>query len=589
METRKIANVNDGKAHDVEPAFYLDQNWTAAEREGFYHTPQGSHIIPLKFALGLETKSGGAFFSSANLARYGFIQQRKDPATNPYGMPVGFTVDGQMKFSKLRQHSVENGERMLGINCAACHTGSLHYQGRALRIDGGQGMIDFQSFVKDMDYALRDTKENPDKLDRFFKRVAAVDPTKASPAALLAQLETTLKERGDWTNLNHNGVKYGHGFNETSFSYGPGRNDAFAIIFNQVLARDLGVPGNAREPNAPVSLPVIWDAPYHDWVQWNGLASNNAEQGGPMARNLGQVLGVFGRISFKRPTRILDGYCSTARRENLEKLEEHVKKLWSPQWPTSVFGQLDQSKVARGKVLFEKSCVRCHDPINRMDPNRSIQARLVPMSTVGTDTKFNDNAINRMADTSPIAGKLTRLLQGREMEAQEPAATALRYGVAGAIAGTISIATCSDNIDVTGGDVITSWGRVAKKAITGQGVTQDDDNPDKAVRTAALVKKLSVYKARPLNGLWSSPPFLHNGSVNSIYDLLLSPSERKSFYVGCDEYDPVKLGLACSGDRGGRLLDISLSGNTPVGHDYGPKGDSAEADRWDLIEYLKSL
>ena len=160
--------------------------------------------------------------------------------------------------------------------------------------------------------------------------------------------------------------------------------------------------------------------------------------------------------------------------------------------------------------------------------------------------------------------------------------------MAGSIAGSISFATCSSDIDVSGRDVVASWIGVGKKALAPK-VTQDDDNPDKAVRTAALVKKLSVYKARPLNGLWSSPPFLHNGSVNSLYDLLLPPAERKSFYLGCDEFDPVKVGLACTQEHGGRLFDTSLPGNTPVGHDYGPKGDTAEADRWALVEYMKSL
>ncbi|MGZ3706532.1 MAG: hypothetical protein ACXWP1_12365, partial [Bdellovibrionota bacterium] len=86
-----------------------------------------------------------------------------------------------------------------------------------------------------------------------------------------------------------------------------------------------------------------------------------------------------------------------------------------------------------------------------------------------------------------------------------------------------------------------------------------------------------------------SPPFLHNGSVASLYDLMLPPSERKGFYVGCDEFDPVKAGWSCPASSGKPYFDTSIPGNTPVGHDFGPKGENAEVDRWALVEYVKSL
>lgn len=372
-----------------------------------------------------------------------------------------------------------------------------------------------------------------------------------------------------------------------------------------MLARDLGVPDNAKqgEPNVPVSIPVIWDAPQHDWVQWNGLASNNPNEGGPIARNLGQVLGVFGHIDFKTDTKILHGYCSSARRKGLETLEGFVKSLWSPQWPTQVLGGLDAAKVARGKELFNTmvvnghKCVDCHDSINRTDENRKITAKLVPMTEVGTETAFNDKALARVADSDVMAGKLTRLIQGRKLEKREPAATLLRHAVAGSIAGSISPLTCNDSIDVDRRDYLGGWENVGKKAghslaqklLLERKPTVADDDPVEANRTAALVKKLAVYKARPLNGIWSSPPFLHNGSVGSLYDLMLPPGERKGFWVGCDEFDPVKVGWNCGANSRSTWMDPKLPGNTPVGHDFGPRGETAEADRWALVEYLKSL
>ena len=73
-----------------------------------------------------------------------------------------------------------------------------------------------------------------------------------------------------------------------------------------------------------------------------------------------------------------------------------------------------------------------------------------------------------------------------------------------------------------------------------------------------------AYKVRPLNGIWATPPYLHNGSVPNVYALLSPVSERpKSFYLGRREYDPICMGyhitaraapmdnldLRCLGDR----------------------------------------
>ena len=52
-----------------------------------------------------------------------------------------------------------------------------------------------------------------------------------------------------------------------------------------------------------------------------------------------------------------------------------------------------------------------------------------------------------------------------------------------------------------------------------------------------------AYKVRPLNGVWATPPYLHNGSVPTVDALLGPPEERpKKFYLGNREYDPVNLG-----------------------------------------------
>jgi hypothetical protein len=97
-----------------------------------------------------------------------------------------------------------------------------------------------------------------------------------------------------------------------------------------------------------------------------------------------------------------------------------------------------------------------------------------------------------------------------------------------------------------------------------------------------------VYRARPLNGIWATPPYLHNGSVPSLMDLLLPESQRpKSFGVGRREFDPVKVGYVTDND-GVFTLNTRTPGNSNSGHDYGASA-MTQSQREDLVEYMKSL
>ena len=71
--------------------------------------------------------------------------------------------------------------------------------------------------------------------------------------------------------------------------------------------------------------------------------------------------------------------------------------------------------------------------------------------------------------------------------------------------------------------------------------------PDIAVNLA--------YKARPLNGIWATPPYLHNSSVPNLYELLLPAEQRsKQFYLGRKSYDPVRVGYEQGRPKGWLLV-----------------------------------
>ena len=54
------------------------------------------------------------------------------------------------------------------------------------------------------------------------------------------------------------------------------------------------------------------------------------------------------------------------------------------------------------------------------------------------------------------------------------------------------------------------------------------------------------YQAPPLDGIWATAPYFHNGSVPTVYHVLNSKARPKiftrSYRTDLDAYDPVKLG-----------------------------------------------
>lgn len=112
---------------------------------------------------------------------------------------------------------------------------------------------------------------------------------------------------------------------------------------------------------------------------------------------------------------------------------------------------------------------------------------------------------------------------------------------------------------------------------------------------AALTRTgaVGVHESRVLEGIWAAPPYLHNGSVASMAELLKPATERKSSFAVGTAYDPVNLGLAEKQLRGKKnirtLTDCSdlNSGNSKCGHEFGTMLPGQDKEK--LLEYLKTL
>jgi hypothetical protein len=104
-------------------------------------------------------------------------------------------------------------------------------------------------------------------------------------------------------------------------------------------------------------------------------------------------------------------------------------------------------------------------------------------------------------------------------------------------------------------------------------------------------RKTNGYSNTPLDGVWARAPYLHNGSVPTLWDLL-EPVEKRptAFYSGYDVYDAKNVGFITSGpdaESVGFKYETCFPGNSNVGHTFGT--ELKDDEKWDLIEYMKTL
>jgi hypothetical protein len=533
---------------------FLEQNWNQQDHEYFYFTDQGSRLIPYEFFLNLEqTDNQTLLRDNDNMMSFGFLAVVESD-NNPDGLPIGLTRNGNH----------------IGMTCAACHTQEIKYKDQFIRIDGGQSFLDLQLFLAELTASIDATLKDEEKYQRFQNKLLANSASEFEKDSLKTLLTTQLKKRMNYAKVNH-----------TNTPYGFSRLDAFGAILNKALSATQ-VPDNFNEPNAATSLPYIWDTPQHDYVEWNGTQPNSGA--GALARNIGEAIGVFGEISTDSTTWLgfIDGgYPSSIQADNLRGLEKLTAKLHSPLWPEQ-FPKVDQQLAQVGRGLYEQHCIQCHVDMDRTDPLRKIKVRMSTLAEVKTDPLMAENTIGYRGKTGIFEDRKTFYFVGPELGEENRAIYIVNNLMVGVLKNNPMQAQLAKRDAKALGhpDVI-----YPPKYVDGKIIEAGQEISDHAVL---------AYKARPLNGVWSSAPYLHNGSVADMYQLLLPAAERDTaFYLGAWDYDPKVLGYVNERSEGSFLFDTTLPGNSNSGHEYGSGAyDQAvltEQQRWALIEYLKTL
>ncbi len=596
----------------VQKVVWLDQNWDDDQRQWFHYVSQGtsSFFIPYEWFIALE-QPGLSLFSKKLivdddfLERLGFIAGSSG-LYNSANLPVGFAVDHAATDLEGKSY------RAIGLTCAACHTGQLNYKGTGVRYDGGPSMISANKLMSTILVSMLETYISQRQFKRFAERVLAdqysdeglkelrKEYTKVF-MFLVNQLFQSISiqnqeiinkdiEQGRESKVLVDIVKNVKA--NLAQTEGYGRTDALNRIGNQVFALDAERPENFVIPNAPVSFPFIWTSSWFAWVQYDASIMQ------PMIRNAGEALGVGALLNLNKNKP--NNFASSVHIMNLYAIEKSLageaapfehrqfSGLRSPQWPQNILGDIDQQKAAAGEHLYKQYCQECHLPpvgssefwneqywsVENAIGARLLDLKLFSTELIGTDPNQAAVLADRTVNTIGM-GLATDIFADAECTAlnvtdDAKANFALSLG-----------AVVQETVDL--------W--YSKNAISSEQQQEMNGYLPNCLRATR------GYKARPLNGVWATAPFLHNGSVPNLFTLLSPVSERpKQFYVGNLEFDPILVGYETGKRSGLFLFDTTKNGNSNHGHEFnntqnkgviGPLLNVAEREA--LIEFLKTL
>lgn len=578
-------------AYDKADASVLDLAYAngldMAQREEFYHTSQGSEIFPIRLLRALtDPKTGKPFMQ--DLERFGLMP---DPARDD-GLAVGLTV---------AKNDFTAGLEMVGITCAACHTGEFRYNGKGVRVDGAPNMFDMQTFYADMFGAVLALQTSSELRRQFAERLfqqsygeyGMLAPV-LRPAVLLGQAVGLLthideiKARASLAGVIAKAIERRNARPEcqgpdAQCTSGFGRLDAFNGTRNFILAQLSDE--NLVELNAPSKFPPVWGFKDYRWVEWT-LNTNSV-----MERNFTETMGAGATVKLL-PDTGADRFASSIPVRNMHKLERLSYHIEPPKWPGHVFGEIDTALAEQGAAVYAANCAGCHDygPAD-YDENGLLELRAfapgletpIPGApSVGTDA----GAALTVACPVPNPGDLP--VEKRSYSAEEATLLQNCKGVTAgqpfegyAFADVVSVAVNA----------------VKAQAYEAEGVTEaeqrefeDTDRRGGIYWRDTILDDGRPYAARPLHGVWAAAPYLHNGSVPTLADLLTPPEDRpKSFPIGQRDYDPVKVGFETDlpADRVKYTVDTTQTGNGNGGHVYGTA--LPEGEKQALLEYLKTL
>jgi cytochrome c peroxidase len=302
---------------------------------------------------------------------------------------------------------------------------------------------------------------------------------------------------------------------------------------------------------------------------------------------------------------VLVHFQTSARRVNLLKIEHQLASLRSPRWPSEL-GAIDQNLARQGQGLYATYCEGCHAIATPRDQlPRRMTVSMTPISAIGTDPRMATNAKDRMAKSGILEGERVPSLSRTRIPADLPSVGLTLKVAVGSILAPPSLRQVREELsaheDLVLKELETDQDENEKESRAGlrSKIQRLGDLRESADQLAQQHQEKTLkleYKSRPLDGIWATAPYLHNGSVPNLAELLKPENQRPSrFFVGTRYFDPKNVGFTTLQTPGAFEFDTSKPGNRNTGHGpYRPRAGGephvfTDAERWAIVEYLKTL
>ncbi len=415
-------------------------------------------VLPRMFPEYLPDRPGNGY------ERFGLIFESPDA-----GRPIGTSY-----------RETETG--LVGLNCAACHTGTLRESPGAPRqivLGMPAHQFDLQTYQRFFFRCGKDPRFTPGNV---LQAIRQVNPKFGWLDALVYRWFVIPRTRDGIAEQSGKFAWF-----DARPPQGPGRVDTFnpyKVLFGFDMANDAGI-GTA-------DLPSLWNQRSREglWLHWDGNNDRVTE------RNKSAAIGAGASED-------------SLDLEGMKRVEDWIWDLRPPGFPPA---RIDSARAQKGKAIFECQCASCHE-LGREGVGKTVDLR-----AVGTDPE----RLNSF--TAELAAKMNTIGTGKP------------------------------------------W-------------------------RFSHFRKTAGYASMPLDGIWLRAPYLHNGAVPTLRDLLNPPEQRPAvFWRGYDVYDFENVGFVSSGadaERAGFRFNTSVRGNGRQGHTYGTALSTSE--KGDLLEYLKTL
>ena len=377
-------------------------------------------------------------------------------------------------------------------------------------------------------------------------------------------------------------------------------------------------------------MPWLW------WAQYDA----SIEQ--PLIRNAGEALGVSALLNLS-PEHAPDKlFHSSVALENLVRIEAMLRGsdpfsrnprafagLQSPKWPAHLFPgddawKINPDRVAKGRKIYAEICAECHlGPV----ADREFDAQY-------PDKSFWSPASKYWKQDAKGGWVLDEVQKGAAAMGTDPAQSSVLRTRTVQVPGFLNLQPAEDlgarwkckELPVYSSTempfaiaLMIVVDKVSQRWLADRGIREPQLSElwgERGNCPNAKIPKEAIYRSRPLNGVWATAPYLHNGSVPSLYWMLTPAAERpRQFCMGAREFDPQQVGfrVPASGesscktgqtlfsmtDRGGK----EIKGNSVLGHSLEATADAdkktypngvigrklSDDERYDVIEYLKTL